>query len=204
MSYNLQRAVRNAHVDGSEYIILGRSDKNNTDTAPPKLNTAYGGEPGASSPEPGSPISSDEGPHGVVAESIPRPAIILFHADAWCGPCQAFTPTWKKLCEQHATDSYVLYNMYEYDCSPNGSFESEKDHYAVRGYPTLVWQSAGGADAKWSKYVQAREQVTIRKFIFEKLCAMWDQPCRDQAVLPNATVGDIQHFVRQTLVRLEE
>ena len=191
-------------MDGLGYNVRGWLDKNNTGKEPPDWDTGYGDAPSEPSPEPGSPMSSDEGPHGVVPASIPRPAIILFHADAWCGPCQAFTPTWKKLRAQHASEPYALYNVYEYNCSPEGAFESEKGHYDVRGYPTLIWQSAGGADAKWSKYDQARDQGAIRKFIFEKLSNMWDQPCRDQAVLPNATVGDIQHFVRQTLVRLEE
>ena len=147
--------------------------------------------------------SINTGAPGAVSIS-PRPAIILFHADQWCGPCKMFSPEWQSVCRCHKNERHNLYNTFEFDCSRKGSFKSEKNHYNVEGYPTLIWQSAGdSSNAKWQKYTGTRDEPSIRQFIFEKLDTMWSKPVREHPITASASVGDIRLFVLDTLIKLE-
>mgnify|MGYP003761053745 CR=1 FL=1 len=147
-----------------------------------------------------SPTSPASPAKGMTVQT-PRPALILFHAEAWCGPCIRFMPVWDEVCGCHHDDPYSLFNVFEYDCSKSGAFEAETKHYNVRGYPTLIWQSAGdGADAKWNKYEGERTKESIMQYVYTKLGNMWDKPPRNQKVLlmgNNVSIGEIQNHLRK-------
>jgi len=61
--------------------------------------------------------------------SAPKPALILFHADEWCGPCKRFMPVWREFKKWAASEPYVLIKSLECDCSKSGSKIEEQKHY---------------------------------------------------------------------------
>lgn len=66
--------------------------------------------------------------------------IVEYWTAPWCGPCQAFKPSWQIIKDHFKNDTRVIFNERDYD-----SNKAEYDKLGISGIPKLVfWQVEQG------------------------------------------------------------